>query len=106
MAIGPVSPLTPGIGAPAVGGIASSSPASPASPSSVDFGDVLRTSLDKVDGHQQDANAAISDLLAGKTSDTIGVVSAVAESDMSFKLLLGVRNKVIEAYKQTMNMQI
>jgi flagellar hook-basal body complex protein FliE len=34
------------------------------------------------------------------------VVAAVAEADVSFKLLLGIRNKLIEAYKQTMNMSI
>jgi flagellar hook-basal body complex protein FliE len=36
----------------------------------------------------------------------VPVVAAVAKADMSFKLLMGVRNKVIEAYRQTMNMQI
>jgi flagellar hook-basal body complex protein FliE len=30
----------------------------------------------------------------------------VAKADLSFKLLMAVRNKVIEAYKQTINMQI
>jgi len=34
------------------------------------------------------------------------VVTEVAKADMSFKLLMAVRNKVIEAYKQTINMQI
>ncbi|HEV59037.1 MAG TPA: flagellar hook-basal body complex protein FliE, partial [Phycisphaerales bacterium] len=28
-----------------------------------------------------------------------------ARADMSFKLLVGVRNKLIEAYKETMKMQ-
>ena len=45
-------------------------------------------------------------MLAGKNSDITSVVSAMAKADMSFKLLVGVRNKLIEAYKQTMNMQI
>jgi len=54
---------------------------------------------------QQTSNESIMDLLAGKT-DVNTVVSAVAKADMSFKLLVGVRNKLIEAYKQTMNMQV
>ena len=62
--------------------------------------------VSKVDDLQDSANMSIKDLLAGKNEDITSVVSAVAKADMSFKLLVGVRNKLIEAYKQTMNMQI
>ena len=44
--------------------------------------------------------------IVGETQDVVPAVAAMAEADISFKLLMGVRNKVIEAYKQTMNMQI
>jgi flagellar hook-basal body complex protein FliE len=46
------------------------------------------------------------DLLTGKNNDITAVVSAVAKADASFKILVGVRNKLIEAYKQTMNMPL
>ena len=46
------------------------------------------------------------ELLTGKSEDVLPVVTAVAKADLSFKLLMGIRNKVVEAYKQTMNMQI
>lgn len=62
--------------------------------------------ISKVDGHQQSSDASIRDLLSGKNEDITSVVSAVAQADMSFKLLVGVRNKLIEAYKQTMNMPL
>ena len=52
------------------------------------------------------SDVSIKDLLSGQNNDITAVVSSVAEADMSFKLLVGVRNKLIEAYKQTMNMQI
>lgn len=55
---------------------------------------------------QQSSDMSIKDLLAGKNNDITSVVSAVAKADISFKLLVGVRNKLIEAYKQTMNMQL
>lgn len=55
---------------------------------------------------QQSSNMSLKDLLAGKNSDITSVVSAVAKADMSFKLLVGIRNKLIEAYKQTMNMPL
>ena len=62
--------------------------------------------ISKVDDHQQMADVSIKDLLSGRTEDISSVVAAVAKADMSFKLLVGVRNKLIEAYKQTMNMPL
>jgi flagellar hook-basal body complex protein FliE len=62
--------------------------------------------VSKVDDLQQASDVSIKDLLSGQNNDITAVVSSVAEADMSFKLLVGVRNKLIEAYKQTMNMQI
>ncbi|HEW79726.1 MAG TPA: flagellar hook-basal body complex protein FliE [Phycisphaerales bacterium] len=62
--------------------------------------------ISKVDEHQQVSDMSIKDLLSGKNEDITSVVSAVAKADMSFKLLVGVRNKLIEAYKQTMNMPL
>ena len=62
--------------------------------------------ISRVDDLQQSSDASIKDLLSGKNEDITSVVSAVAKADMSFKLLVGVRNKLIEAYKQTMNMPL
>ena len=62
--------------------------------------------ISKIDEHQQSSEMSIKDLLSGKNEDITSVVSAVAKADMSFKLLVGVRNKLIEAYKQTMNMPL
>ncbi len=62
--------------------------------------------VSKVDDLQQTSDASVQDLLAGKNNDITAVVSAVAKADMSFKVLVGVRNKLIEAYKQTMNMPL
>jgi len=62
--------------------------------------------ISEVDDLQHSSDMSIKDLLAGKNTDITSVVSAVAKADMSFKLLVGVRNKIIEAYKQTMNMPL
>ena len=62
--------------------------------------------ISNVDENQQSSDSSIKDLLSGKNSDITSVVSEVAKADLSFKLLVGVRNKLIEAYKQTMNMPI
>ncbi len=62
--------------------------------------------LGKVNDLQKASDASIKDLLSGKNEDITSVVSSVAKADMSFKMLVGVRNKLVEAYKETMNMQI
>ena len=73
------------------------------------FSDTVNTIedlLNQADNLQQSSDVSIKDLLSGKNSDITSVVSEVAKADVSFKLLVGVRNKLIEAYKQTMNMPI
>ena len=62
--------------------------------------------ISKVDELQQASDASIQDLLTGKNNDITAVVSAVAKADVGFKVLIGVRNQLIEAYKQTMNMPL
>ncbi len=71
-----------------------------------DFADAVKNYISKVDDVQQSSNMSIKDLLSGNTEDIASVVSAVAKADISFKLLVGIRNKLIEAYKQTMNMPL
>jgi flagellar hook-basal body complex protein FliE len=74
-----------------------------------DFGDAVKAIdnyISKVDDLQTSSDMSIKDLLSGKNEDITSVVSAVAKADLSFKLLVGVRNKIIEAYKQTMNMPL
>ena len=71
-----------------------------------DFAKKILKSLDNVNEQQNKADASIVDLLSGKNQDVNSVVASVAKADMSFKLLVGVRNKLIEAYKETMKMQL
>ena len=70
------------------------------------FSEVIKGALNAVDGEQQQSSSMLQELLAGQRKDTMSVVTHVAKADMSFKLLMGVRNKMIAAYKQTMNMQV
>jgi len=71
-----------------------------------DFANAVKSYISKVSDLQQSSNMSIKDLLSGKNEDITSVISAVAKADISFKLLVGVRNKLIEAYKQTMNMPL
>lgn len=100
--INSISGITGAIGSPGI----SKSPVQKRATGGTGFADTLRDYVGKVDQQQRVAGMAIQDLVSGKSDSVLSVVTAVADADMSFKLLIGVRNKVIEAYKQTMNMQI
>ena len=99
-----VSSVLPKSGAGAIGG-ATGKTTNPKS----GFSDTIKAAekyLSKVDDYQQSSDLSIKDLLSGKNEDIASTVSEVAKADMSFKLLVGVRNKLIEAYKQTMSMPL
>jgi len=98
---GPTVPIAPNHLQPAAPGIKPNQGGSAG-----DFGKIVGKYLESVDKQQGESHVAIQDLLSGKTADVNSVVAEVAKADMSFKLLVGVRNKIIEAYKQTMQMQI
>ena len=72
----------------------------------VGFDNAIQKSLDKVNEQQGQANQSIVNLLSGKQQDINSVVADMAKADMGFKMLVGVRNKLVEAYKETMRMQI
>jgi len=73
------------------------------------FADTVKAAqgqLGKIDELQKASDTSIKDLLTGKNEDITSLISTAAKADMSFKLLVGVRNKLVEAYKETMNMQL
>ena len=101
--ISPISGFTPPIQPHGASG--PSAPASaPAGGSN--FAKTVQDAIGKINQSEQGVQFAMQDLLTGNGQDVLPAVSAMAKADLSFKLLLGVRNKVIEAYKQTMNMQV
>ncbi len=102
MAINPISSNLPPLGSTTPAG----APKAPVAAEKPDFNQTLQSAMEQVNDDQTATTFAVQDLLAGRTQDVLPAVAAVAKADLSFKLLMGVRNKVIEAYKQTMNMQV
>jgi flagellar hook-basal body complex protein FliE len=68
------------------------------------FGKLLDDALGKINRLDGEANRSIAELLEGK-ADVHEVMVATQKVDLSVRLLLAVRNKVIEAYKEIMHMQ-
>lgn len=70
------------------------------------FGDLLTRAIGNVQG-MQDRNAdAIGDFVAGKPVSLNEVVAASEEASLSLQLLVETRNKLTDAYRSIMNMQV
>ncbi len=70
------------------------------------FRQLLTDQIEKVNQLQRDATAAIEDLSVGRRDDIESVLIATQKADMAFRLLLQVRNKVIDAYDEVRQMRI
>jgi len=55
--------------------------------------------IDEVGGVQEDAQAKVSELLQGSGQDLHSAMIAVEKADLSFQLMMQVRNKIIQAYQ-------
>jgi flagellar hook-basal body complex protein FliE len=68
------------------------------------FEEVIKTAVDNVDNLEKEGDKSILNLIQGK-EDVHTTMIALQKSDISMRLLLSVRNKAIEAYKEIMHMQ-
>ncbi len=66
---------------------------------------LLKDYLKEVDISQHKADKAIDEFLAGKR-DIQEVMLTVEKADISFRLFVKIRNKLIEAYQEIMRMQV
>jgi flagellar hook-basal body complex protein FliE len=72
-----------------------------------DFGQLLKASIDQVNSVQQNAGALAADLEAGKPGADVGeVMIALQKADISFKAMTEVRNRLVNAYQEIMNMPV
>ncbi len=71
---------------------------------SADFAKVMKGAINNVDKLERGANKSIVDLLQGKAGIHESMI-AIQKADISMRLLLTIRNKVIEAYREIMRMQ-
>ena len=70
------------------------------------FGDVLGSAVDAVNDKQLAAQQAVLDFATGKAENVHDVMLAEVEADISFKMLSQTRNKLVEAYKEIMRMDV
>jgi len=75
-------------------------------PASTNFMSAIDNLLAKVNVEQMNADQAVTKLATGQTDNLHGVMIAVAKADISFRMFLEVRNKLMDAFQEIMRMQV
>jgi flagellar hook-basal body complex protein FliE len=66
------------------------------------FGEILKSSINEVDRLHKEADQALQDMAAGKGKGIHETMIALEKAEISFQLMMQVRNKIISAYEQAM----
>jgi flagellar hook-basal body complex protein FliE len=82
------------------------SPGSTASVGQAPFKNILLEALDQVNSMQQQADTAVEQLVTGGDVNPAEVLTTLQKADMSFKLMLQIRNKLVAAYQEVNNIRI
>ena len=73
----------------------------------LDFGEVMKNSLDQVSESQMQAKALATAFESGDTAVELPeVMIALQKANVSFQAITQVRNKLLSAYQEVMNMQV
>jgi flagellar hook-basal body complex protein FliE len=69
------------------------------------FADTLRGAMDEIGQLQSSAETKVAGVLEGQGADVHSALIAVEKADLSFQLMMQVRNKIVAAYQQVSQMQ-
>jgi len=70
-----------------------------------DFLETLKSFYNHVDKQIKEADQKVAEFAVGKKQDLHEIMIASEKAGISFKLLLQIRNKFLEAYQEIMRMQ-
>lgn len=70
------------------------------------FSEILSRSIAEVNGSSQEANQLLQGLAAGEHANIHETMIAMEKSGISFRMMTRVQQKVIDAYREIMRMQI
>src|SRR5262245_29528455 len=70
------------------------------------FQNILLEALDQVNSMQHQADQAVHQLVTGGDANPAEVLTTLQKADMSFKLMLQIRNKLVQAYQEINNIRI
>ncbi len=75
-------------------------------PEGLNFRETLEQQLAEVNKLQKDATHATEDIMAKRRDDVETVMIATRKADLAFKMLLQVRNKMMDAYDEVKQIRV
>jgi flagellar hook-basal body complex protein FliE len=75
-------------------------------PADSSFKDMLLKSIDDVNQMQQDADRAVEAMSVGEDVNPAQVLTAVQKADLAFRMMMQVRNKMVEAFAEIKDLRI
>ena len=70
------------------------------------FKDMLLNSIQEVNTMQQAADRAVEQLATGGDVSPAEVLTAVQKADIAFRMMMQIRNKIVQAYQEVQNVRI
>ena len=70
------------------------------------FMDTLKDSIKRVGELEKEADKEMEKLAKMETDDISSTMIAIEKADLTFQLMMQVRNKIISAYEELMRMQV
>lgn len=70
------------------------------------FSDMVADAIDSVDEAQKTADQSVQDIVTGKSDNIHEAMISMEKAQLSFQLMMEVRNKAVETYKELSRMQI
>ncbi len=70
------------------------------------FADTLKDAVNTVNSLQKASDVKMQELATGKTSNIPEVMMAAEKADIALRMMVQVRNKIIDAYQEVMKMQV
>ena len=70
------------------------------------FSETLKDAIGSVNELQKSSDKAMQNLATGRTDNVADVMIAAEKADIALKLMVQVRNKMIDAYQEIMKMQV
>ena len=95
-----------GTGDAAISRLSLTAPVAPAQTGQVGFGDILASGMRHVEGKLATANELVQRFALDDSVPLHQVTYALEEARMSVELAMQVRTRLIESYRELMNMQI
>lgn len=70
------------------------------------FAAVLKNYTEQLNHTEKQADTAAQNLATGKGGNTSETLLAIEKADISFQMMMGVRNKLVDAYHEISRMQV